>query len=265
MNTNNDVITLKALSAGRLTAGDNFIYLWLYDETKALAVDAGDAEAILRAIKEHKLTLTHILLTHTHYDHTAGAAKLKQATNCRIIGTDKNRIPDIDQPVADGEILTFAKSKLQVIATPGHTRTSACYYVHPLLERPGLLFTGDTLFVAGCGRVFECDAQTMYSSLLKLASLPDQTLVYPGHDYTIEDYEFALQIEPDNKAVKDALQHVRQQIAAGGYTVPSTIGLEKTTNPFLRAQTAQIKAALNMPGAPDADVFAEFRRRKDFF
>ena len=157
-------------------------------------------------------------------------------------------------------------AKIQVLATPGHTRTSVCYYMQPSNENPnGLLWTGDTLFVGGCGRIFECDPQTMWASLLKLASLPDDTLVYCGHDYTLENYEFALSIEPDNEIVKRRLNDFRQMLRRGEQTVPSSILQEKETNPFLRADTPGLKAALSMTNAQAVEVFAELRRRKDVF
>jgi hydroxyacylglutathione hydrolase len=129
----------------------------------------------------------------------------------------------------------------------------------------GVLWTGDTLFVGGCGRLLESDAQSMWDSLLKLASLPDDTFVYCGHDYTVENCEFALSVEPGNQAVSRQLSEVKQALKAGGQTVPSTILQERTTNIFLRVDTLEVKTALNMPQAQPVEVFAELRRRKDFF
>jgi hydroxyacylglutathione hydrolase len=129
----------------------------------------------------------------------------------------------------------------------------------------GILWTGDTLFVGGCGRLLECNAQSMWDSLHKLASLPDDTLVYCGHDYTLENYEFASGIEPANRIVKERLDQVRQLQTQGKLTVPSSISQEKTTNCFLRAGTPELKAAIGMLDASAVDVFAELRRRKDVF
>jgi hydroxyacylglutathione hydrolase len=255
----NSVTTIKAL-------GDNFTYLYQYDQNSALVVDPSNAASVMRIIKERRLNLTMILITHHHWDHTAGTAELKKKTACQLIGGDKQRIPGIDRVVDDGQVLTAGNTKIQVIATPGHTHTAVCYYMPPSNgEKHGILWTGDTLFAGGCGRVFECDAKTMLDSLLKLASLPDQTLVYPGHDYTLENYKFALSIEPDNEAVKQRLQQVRQALSQGGQTVPSTILQEKATNPFLRADIPELKTALNMPKAQAVEVFTELRRRKDAF
>jgi len=275
--------------------GDNFIYLYQYDSSNVLVVDPSDSSSVLSILKKRKLNLTTILITHHHWDHIAGAAELKSKTGCRIIGGDKQRTPAIDIAVDDGQILTIGDAKIQVIATPGHTRTSVCYYMPPSGDnRSGILWTGDTMFIGGCGRLLECDAQVMLNSLRKLASLPEATLVYCGHDYTVENYEFALSIEPSNQAIKQRLQQIEQAEKAsprrfaspaassrplasfgrrkggGGWQseeagVPSTILQEKMTNPFLRADAAEIKEALHMTNAQPVEVFAELRRRKDIF
>jgi hydroxyacylglutathione hydrolase len=253
------VITIPAL-------GDNFIYLYRYNKSDSLAVDPSDGSLVLRILQEKGLSLKMVLITHHHWDHVAGASDLKQQTGCKIIGADKQRIPALDSVVADGQILPVGDRKVRVVATPGHTRTSVCYYMEPSADNEnGILWTGDTLFVGGCGRLLECDAKTMWGSLQKLASLPDDTLVYCGHDYTLENYEFAFGIEPNNQAVKERLEQVRRLLKQGKLTVPSNILLEKTTNCFLRAGTPELKAALGMQNAQAVEVFAELRRRKDFF
>jgi len=245
--------------------GDNFIYLYRYDKNNALAVDPCDSSAVLNSLNEHNLNLTTIFITHHHWDHTGGVSELKKKTGCEVIGPDKRRIPAIDR-VVDEQILKIDNIEIHVIATPGHTNTSVCYYIPESNKNEHkILWTGDTLFTGGCGRLLECKARTMFDSLLTLASLPDDTLVYCGHDYTLENYEFALTIEPDNKAVGQRLQEIKQIIRAGGFTVPSTILQEKTTNIFLRSHTNEIKTALKMPNAGTVDVFAELRRRKDVF
>jgi len=240
------VITISAL-------GDNYIYLYRYYRNNAFAVDPGEAKAVLEVLKKHGLNLTDVLITHRHFDHTAGIETLKERTGCKVIGGENE------------EILLVGNVKIQVIATPGHTRDSVCYYVQPSGEHSGLLFTGDTLFVGGCGRPIECDARTLWQSLQKLTALPNDTLLYPGHNYTAENYEFALTIEPNNTDVKARLDDARQAQRQGLPTVPSTILQEKTTNIFLKANRHEIKAALNMPNAADAEVFTELRRRKNIF
>ncbi len=235
----NAVITLRAF-------GDNFIYLVRYEPHKAIAVDPGEAGGVLCALKEHDLTLTTVLVTHHHYDHSAGAGDLKNKTGCKVIGPDK-RILSVDQIIDGGQTITVDRLKIEVIGTPGHTRTSVCFRVCPFGDNPhGLLFTGDTMFIGGCGRVFETDMETMYDSLQILASAGDDTLVYPGHDYTEENYRFALKIEPGNEAVKARLAQIQKNPVP-----PSTIAQEKATNIFVRAN--------------DAQVFDQLRCKKDVF
>jgi hydroxyacylglutathione hydrolase len=253
------VITIPAL-------GDNFIYLCRYNQNDSFAVDPSDGSLVLRILQEQGLSLKMILITHHHWDHVAGIADLKQKTGCKVIGADKRRIPGIDSVVEDGQTLTVGDHRVRVVATPGHTQTSVCYYMEPSAgNKNGVLWTGDTLFVGGCGRLLECNAKSMAESLQKLVSLPDDTLVYCGHDYTLENYEFASKIEPGNRAVKERLDQVRQLQKDGKLTVPSSISLEKTTNCFLRAGTPELKAALGMQDAQAVEVFAELRRRKDVF
>ena len=253
------VITIPAL-------GDNFIYLYRYNQSDSLAVDPSDSSLVLRTLQKHGLSLKTILITHHHWDHIAGTAELKQKTGCKVIGADRRRIPGVDSVVEDGQILPLGGRKVRVIATPGHTSTSVCYYMEPSSgNENGILWTGDTLFAGGCGRLLECDAKSMYESLQRLASLPDDTLVYCGHDYTLENYEFAFGIEPGNQDVKERLDQVRQAQSHGKLTVPASILLERTTNCFLRAGTPELKAALGMPRAQAVEVFAELRRRKDIF
>ncbi|MHC4743730.1 MAG: hydroxyacylglutathione hydrolase [Planctomycetota bacterium] len=245
------VITIPAL-------GDNYIYLYKCADNTAFAIDPGDSKPVLSALESRSLTLSAVLATHNHFDHTAGARDLKEKTGCQIIGPERNGIPGIDRIVENGEIIELNGTKVRVIATPGHTAKSVCYYIQPAEARPGLLFTGDTLFIAGCGRIFEANAQTMWNSLHKIAALPDETLIYPGHNYTQENYEFALTIEPDNQAVKDLLQKA-------DFTPPSSIAQEKQTNVFLRTPEPQIRKALQMPQATNAEIFAELRQRKNIF
>ncbi|MHC4192444.1 MAG: hydroxyacylglutathione hydrolase, partial [Planctomycetota bacterium] len=206
-----------------------------------------------KALEKHGLNLTDILITHRHFDHTAGIEELKNKTSCKVIGGEK------------AEILLDGNMHIQLIATPGHTRDSVCYYVQPSEKHSGSLFTGDTLFVGGCGRPIECDARILWQSLQKLTALPNDTLIYPGHNYTAENYEFALTIEPNNTDVKSRLSEIKKTKRQGLPTVPSTMLQEKTTNVFLNANKPEIKAALNMPNAPDAEVFTELRRRKNIF
>jgi hydroxyacylglutathione hydrolase len=246
--------------------GDNYIYLYKCGQNNAFVVDPGDSSAVLSALEEQGLTLTAALATHQHFDHIGGIRELKKKTGCEVIGGDRNSIPVTGRAVNGKEVLEICATKIQVIATPGHTRNSVCYYLQPSKDNEsGILFTGDTLFIGGCGRPIERNAQAMWGSLKKIAALPDDTLVYPGHDYTEENYEFALTIEPNNTTTKKHLQEIKELQNQGRLTVPSTVAQEKAANIFLRADTPEIKIALHMPNAADADVFAELRRRKNVF
>lgn len=259
--------------------GDNYIYLYKDEHGNAFVVDPGESRSVFEALNKHGLNLKAALVTHNHFDHTGGIDELKRKTGCEVIDPDLN----------DGEIIETCGAEIQIIATPGHTRSSVCYYVQPSdnrsgppaarlpsvgqVCRAGILFTGDTLFIGGCGRLIGCDARTMWRSLEKIAALPDDTLVYPGHDYTLENYEFASQIAPDNeaplgapwRAIQKRLQQIRDCEEKGSLTVPSTIAQEKATNIFLLANTPEIKVAIDMPNATDAEVFAQLRYRKDVF
>ena len=252
------VITIPAL-------GDNYIYLCRYRQNNAFVVDPGDAGAVFNALEQHSLNLTHVLSTHHHFDHVSGVKELKRKTSCEIFGSDKNKISIIDRVVDDSGVIAICGTHIKVITTPGHTKGSVCYYVQPSENHNGVLFTGDTLFIGGCGRPIECDALIMWDSLQKLAALLDDTLVYPGHDYTEENYEFALTIEPGNKLVKKSLQTIKEWQRLGKPTVPSNIGRERATNVFLRVDDPEIKSALGMPTATPAEVFAELRLRKNAF
>jgi hydroxyacylglutathione hydrolase len=254
-----DVVTIRA-------GADNLMYLYQYDGTSALAVDPCEISPVVGQLGKLGLQLGTILVTHHHWDHIGAVAELKKRTGCTVVGGDKERIPGVDRVLADGDVVMAADREIQAIATPGHTRTSLCYYVQPSgTHKEGILWTGDTMFVSGCGRIGEGDAGTLYASLMKLAALPDETLVYCGHDYTLENCRFALTIEPDNQALKERLKEVQQLQKAGKLTVPSTIAREKATNPFLRAAEPAVKTAVGMAGADAAAVFAELRRRKDVF
>jgi hydroxyacylglutathione hydrolase len=231
---------------------DNFIYLYQYDGVNTLAIDPCEISPVVGQLSKMGLQLGMILVTHHHWDHIGAVAELKKRTGCAVIGGDKERIPGVDRVVADGDVVTAGDREIRAIATPGHTRTSICYYMPPSdAHKDGIVWTGDTMFVMGCGRIGEGDAATLHASLMKLAALPDETLVYCGHDYTEENCRFALSQEPDSQPLKSRLGEVHELHKTGKLTVPSTIAREKETNVFLRASTVE--------------DFAELRRRKDVF
>jgi len=244
---------------------DNFIYLHPCGGGRAFVVDPGDASAVLQALPQHHLSLTAVLATHHHWDHIAGAADLQVKTHCELIGVGHTLVPSPNRIAADGDVLTRGEVTVHAIATPGHTQDSVCYYVPAQGGNSGVVYTGDTLFVGGCGRRLEGDAPTMWQSLQRLAALPADTLVYCGHDYTLENYEFAVTIDPANRRFQERLAEVQKATEYGRFTVPSTIAQERATNIFLLADHSQIKAALGMPNAGPAEVFAELRSRKDRF
>lgn len=245
--------------------GTNFMYLHRCGQGHAFVVDPSDAAAVLKALESHNLALIAILATHHHWDHVAGVADLQAQTQCEFIGVDRALVPAPDRIAADGDALTVGDTTVHVLATPGHTRNSICYHIPGQGGDSGTVYTGDTLFVGGCGRVLEGSAAMMWQSLQKLAALPDETLVYCGHDYTLENYEFAITVAPSHRRFRERLAEVQKAIEYGRLTVPSAIAQEKTTNVFLLAGHPQIQAALGMAEAPAEEVFAELRRRKDTF
>jgi hydroxyacylglutathione hydrolase len=241
---------------------DNFGVL-LHDPVSGAtaSIDAPEEKPILDALARRGWTLTHILTTHHHGDHVEANLALKQRFGATIIGPKRETIPGIDRKVDEGDVFDFAGRRVEVIATPGHTLGHICFY----LPEEKLLFAADTLFALGCGRVFEGTPVQMWGSLEKLAALPDETTVYFGHEYTLSNARFAKTIDPDNAALLARVEEIEALRAAGGFTAPTTIGLEKATNPFLRAGDPAIRRHLGMGTASDAEVFAEIRGRKDRF
>ncbi len=243
---------------------DNYGYLLHDPETRLTAcVDTPDAQAILAALEARGWQLDYILNTHHHWDHAGGNLALKERTGCTIVGAkaDAERIPGIDVALADGETFALGSRLARVIETPGHTRGHVCYY----FADDHMVFVGDTLFALGCGRLFEGTPAQMWDSLQKLRQLPDETLVYCAHEYTQNNARFALAVEPENAALVARAGEIDRLRAAGQPTVPTTIGLEKDTNPFLRPASPLLRSALAMPAASEEAVFAETRRRKDHF
>lgn len=239
--------------------GDNYIYL-LIRGNEAVVVDPSESVSTLQFLKQRKLRCICIFNTHDHWDHTGGNNDLKEKTGCLVVGPHKN-IPAIDIIAREDAKLDQCIPGLKVISVPGHTPTSVAYYL-PFAD---IVFTGDTLFAAGCGRLMGCSADIMYNSLMRLASLPLQTLVYFGHEYTLENLRFAALMEPGNEAVQRRLREVELLYEEGKPTMPSTIGIERDTNPFLRADSIDIRKTLKMNGKSPMEVFTELRRRKDVF
>ena len=241
-------------------------YAWLAhdpEENICFVVDPSEARPVIRALVDRRLKLTHILNTHHHLDHVGGNLELQSEFGASIIGPgkDRARIPGINSGVVENDVVTLGSHTAKVLEIPAHTRGHIAFW----FEQDAAVFTGDTLFAMGCGRLFEGDPPTMWRSLSKLVQLPDDTRIYCGHEYTEANGRFALTVDAGNADLVKRMAEVRATRARGLPTLPSDIGIEKKTNPFLRARSPEIRHALGLEGADDVEVFAETRRRKDSF
>ncbi len=243
---------------------DNYGFL-VHDPDTGLtaSIDTPDGNAINAGLTEKGWQLTHILNTHHHQDHTEANLTLKEQWACTIVGAanDAKRIPGIDIQVADDEEFMFGAFKVKVFEVPGHTSGHIAFY----FATEGIAFVGDTLFTLGCGRLFEGTPSMMWESLQKLMTLPDETLVYCGHEYTQANAKFALTIEPANERLKARSDEIDALRANNLPTVPTTIGMERATNPFVRPTSKNIRATLGLQEADALTVFSETRRLKDIF
>jgi hydroxyacylglutathione hydrolase len=233
---------------------DNYAYLIVQDDFCAV-VDPSEPGPVIAALQREALNLTHILNTHHHGDHTGGNLALKEKYGALVVGPehDSHRIPGIDIGVSEKAGWKFAGHKVQVLEVPAHTRGAITFVID------GNAFTGDTLFVMGCGRLFEGDAAMMSASLAKLKALPDETKIWCGHEYAVSNGRFALSLEPGNQALQARMKNLQTP------SVPATLGDEKATNPFLRTSSPEIRKTLGMETADDISVFAEIRERKNNF
>ncbi len=248
---------------------DNFAYLISDDANGECAVvDCAEADKVLQAVNRLKLKLKSVLTTHWHPDHSGGNAVIvSKVPGLRVFGAsaENGRIPALTNPVADGDKFKIGSLEARVIGIPAHTNGHVAYYFPQLKS----VFTGDTLFVGGCGRVFEGKAATMVESLEKLASLPDDTKVYCGHEYTEKNLRFALTLEPNNQRLKAKHEWSKKVTSEGGFTVPSTIEDEKLTNPFLRTDSVELRTNVKrldpQIGNDPISIFAKARELKDRF
>lgn len=228
---------------------DNYCFLLEGADRQCLIIDPGQVTPVESHLKLHGLTPVAILNTHHHADHIAGNAELKQKFSIPVIGpkAEQGKIPAIDKGVAEGDWFEEAGIRLSVIETPGHTKGHIAFY----WKDKGALFCGDTLFSMGCGRLLEGTAEEMYSSLRKIKTLPPETDIYCGHEYTKANGAFAMSVEPDNPDIQNRLKEATRLQTNGRPTIPVSLALEMKTNPFLRAENAA--------------AFAELRRQKDNF
>jgi hydroxyacylglutathione hydrolase len=247
---------------------DNYIFVLHHPaQHTAAVVDPGDAEPVLACLKKLGATLTVIFNTHHHMDHIGGNRQLLQRfPEAMVYGgeQDRGRIPGQQGFLKEGDEVTFAGRRGRVFFVPGHTRAHIAYYFGPTAaDGWGDLFCGDTLFAGGCGRLFEGTPEQMVNSLGKLRQLPDRTRVWCAHEYTLKNLRFAITVDPDNIALQQRLEAVKQARSLGQATVPADLSLEKQTNPFLRWDYPELQKAVaaNSP----VQTFARLRGKKDMF
>ncbi len=251
------IITIPCLS-------DNYAYLIRDEETDQVAVvDVPDASPIIGVLKDLDWSLDKILITHHHYDHIDGVAALKSETGAQVYGAkaDKHRLPDLDVELSEGDTFKLGTEVCDVLDVSGHTVGHIAF----VFKNAEAVFSADSLMALGCGRLFEGDPAMMWNTMKKFKALTDDTLVYSGHEYTASNAAFALTIEPNNVDLQTRIEDITDKRANDIPTVPASIGMEKATNPFMRADLKEVKTLVDMAGASDADVFGEIRRRKDNF
>ncbi len=252
-----DVTLIPALS-------DNYIYLLQDTETGQTAVvDPAQAAPVQKVLDERSWPLNLIINTHHHLDHTGGNVDLKARHGALVCGpkSDAGRIGALDRQLAEGDTVAVGDQQATVFEVPGHTSGHIALW----FGDANALFCGDTLFALGCGRLFEGTPKQMWHSLLRLRDLPDDALVYCGHEYTQSNARFAVHVDPDNSDLDDYRRWIDDRRSEGQPTIPASLGREKRTNPFLRADVPALAAAMNLSGSAPVDVFTALRSRKDSF
>jgi hydroxyacylglutathione hydrolase len=252
-----EIVTVPCLS-------DNYAYLLRDEATGRVGlVDAPEPAPIETALRGKGWTLDLILITHHHGDHIDGVDALRVKYGAQVAGAaaDSRRLPALDIALAPGDTVAVGESVAEVLDVPGHTVGHIAYW----FREAKALFSADSLMVMGCGRLFEGTADQMWKSLSTMAALPDDTLVHSGHEYAQSNVRFALSVDADNPALQERAKEIAAMRQMGGATVPARLDLERRTNPFLRVTDPDFKARLGLEKLPDAQVFAEIRRRKDAF
>jgi hydroxyacylglutathione hydrolase len=246
-----------------LSRTDNFAVLVHDPKTGATAaIDAPDEQSILDALAATGWNLTDILVTHEHHDHVEGIPGLKARFGCKVTAPRRaTKVPEVDALVGEGDHVMVGSIRADVLDTPGHCPDHIAYW----FKAARTVFAGDTLFALGCGRMFGSTPEEFWGSLQKFMAMPDDTVVYCGHEYTLSNARFALSVDPGNEALRLRALDVENRRANNQVTLPTTIGREKATNPFLRAADPAIQAGLGMSGADPARVFGELRDRKNRF
>ncbi|MGJ7456986.1 hydroxyacylglutathione hydrolase [Halomonas sp. MA07-2] len=245
--------------------GDNYIWLLRQDTSSEICVvDPGDAAPVIELIEREGLTLSTVLITHHHQDHTGGLPTLIERYAPRVIGPDNPKLAGIDERVGENDEFRAMGRLFEVHEVPGHTLDHIAFFTAGI---PPLLFCGDALFSAGCGRLFEGTPEQMHESLGKLAALPDDTLVFAAHEYTLANLRFALAADPHNSDVAKAMDECQRARELDRPTLPSSLAREKRINPFLRCQDVGVRQSASAHGDTDSDVatFATLRRWKDSF
>ena len=243
---------------------DNYSYI-IFDKRTlhAAVIDPSEADPIINQVEQNNLVLKYILNTHHHYDHVGGNKKLKEKYNCKVIGfeKDKHRIPDIDIGLKDNEKWKNELFECEVKHIPGHTSGHICIYIKKL----NALFTGDTLFSLGCGRIFEGTYEEMYQSLNKLKKFPNDTKIYCGHEYTKKNSDFCISIDKNNSNLIKKIEEINKNIKNGIPTIPSILSDELSCNIFLRSNNLEIQKHLGINSSDPIETFAKLRDLKDNF
>ena len=243
---------------------DNYAYI-INDESSNTVgvVDPSEAKPIISFLEKKNLKLNYILNTHHHFDHIGGNIELKKIYNAKVVGFkgDKHRIPGIDITVKDNESWNFGNSTVKIFHIPGHTLGHICFF----FEKEKIVFTGDTLFSLGCGRIFEGDHKQMFDSLNKIKKLPKNTKIYCGHEYTYKNAEFCMKYDDNNIQLKKKFEKIKKLRVQNLSTIPSSLEEELNSNIFLRCDKRELKAKLNMINQEDLEVFKKVRDLKDKF